>query len=86
INSGTTTLPNATHNVFYSTTLTGSGGKAPYRFEILSGGLPAGISLSSAGVISGTTGAPGTYHVTVEVLDSSSPVKTGTMALSLTVS
>jgi hypothetical protein len=86
INSGTTTLPNATHNVFYSTTLTGSGGKAPYRFEILSGGLPAGISLSSAGVISGTTGAPGTYHVTVEVLDSSSPVKTGTMALTLTVS
>jgi hypothetical protein len=38
----------------YSQTLTGSGGMAPYSFAVTAGTLPAGLTLSTAGVISGT--------------------------------
>lgn len=40
----------------YSFTLSASGGIGPYVFSLLSGSLPDGLSLSSSGVISGTTG------------------------------
>lgn len=51
-----------------STTFAASGGTGPYRWS--AGGLPAGVSLSSDGVLSGTPSAAGTYTVTVTVVDS----------------
>src|SRR6202040_1091027 len=51
----TTTLPGGLVNVAYaSTTLTAVGGTAPYTFKVTIGALPAGLVLSTAGVISGT--------------------------------
>jgi len=47
-------LPDAAPGVPYSQTLTASGGTAPYTFSVAFGAFPAGITLSSAGVISGT--------------------------------
>ncbi|GEP45558.1 putative Ig domain-containing protein [Brevifollis gellanilyticus] len=48
-------LPQATVSTAYSHTLTPNGGVPPYsNFTITSGSLPLGLSLSSAGVISGT--------------------------------
>ncbi|TDU67286.1 putative Ig domain-containing protein [Prosthecobacter fusiformis] len=46
--------PNAIINTAYSHTFTASGGSSPYTWSLVSGTLPAGLSLSSAGVLSGT--------------------------------
>jgi hypothetical protein len=45
----TTTLPDATENKSYSFQLMASGGVTPYTWSVLSGSLPAGVTLSSAG-------------------------------------
>ncbi len=45
------------------------GGTAPYTFSIVSGGLPPGLSMNSAGAISGSSTAGGTYRFTVRVFD-----------------
>lgn len=50
----TSPLPSGTQGTAYSTTLAASGGTAPYVWTLSSGTLDSGLSLSSAGVISGT--------------------------------
>ncbi len=50
----TTSLPTAVRNVVFNQVLIGSGGTAPYTWSVSEGSLPAGISLSSEGIISGT--------------------------------
>ena len=47
-------LPVGTVGTPYSQTLAASGGATPYAWTVTSGTLPNGISLSSAGVLSGT--------------------------------
>jgi len=80
----TSSLPNGTVGVAYSQTLAATGGTAPYTWTIASGTLPAGLSLSSSGVISGTpTIAGGPTSVTFRVTDSTSA--TATKSLSITV-
>ncbi|PXV59883.1 Putative Ig domain-containing protein [Dyella jiangningensis] len=76
INAPTVTLapssvPAATAETAYSQTLTASGGTSPYTYTISSGALPPGLSLSSAGVLSGTPTAAGSYNFSVRALDSS---------------
>jgi len=66
-----TTLPAAAIASAYSQTVSASGGTAPYTFTISAGALPAGLSLSSAGVISGTPTAAGSFSYTVKGTDSS---------------
>jgi subtilisin-like proprotein convertase family protein len=67
------TLPNATAGASYSQVLTASGGFAPYsNFTISAGALPAGLSLSSTGTISGTPTAAGNFSFTVKAQDSTS--------------
>jgi len=53
----------------YSATLQATGGSGSYTWTVLSGSLPDGLSLSSAGVISGTPTASGTFYFTVEATD-----------------
>jgi hypothetical protein len=65
----TQSLPAATVGVPYSATLTATGGIPPYTWTVISGSLPPGLSLSSAGVISGTPTTAGTYNFTVQVID-----------------
>lgn len=71
------TLPPAYVGAAYSFQLTAKGGAAPYRWSLAKGiTLPAGLSLSSTGVLSGTpTAVPVTSPVAlgIVVLDSSSP-------------
>lgn len=66
------TLPDATSESAYSQALTVTGGTAPYTFALASGDtLPPGLTLSAAGVITGTPSAKaGAYGFTVEVTDS----------------
>lgn len=66
----TNSLPGAQVGVFYTATLIAQGGIPPYVWSIVSGSLPAGLSLSSNGVISGTpTGTAGLSTFTVMALD-----------------
>ena len=63
------TLPNGAFNTAYSQTLTATsanGGVAPYTFSVTAGALPAGLTLSSAGVLSGTPTAAGSFNFTVQ--------------------
>ena len=81
----TGSLPNATIGVAYSQTLTATGGTTPYTWSIVTGALPAGLSLSSSGVISGTPAAVGgPISVTFKVNDSASA--SSTKILPITVS
>src|SRR5205085_170778 len=60
----TVSLPAATVGVPYTASVTATGGSgAPYTFTAT--GLPAGVSLSSAGVFSGAPGTPGTATIIV---------------------
>lgn len=67
-----TTLPTLTRNAVYSQTLTAAGGTAPYSYAVTSGAVPAGVTLSPTGVLSGTPSATGAYAFTVTATDSSS--------------
>ena len=81
------TLPNGTLLFAYFQTITASGGTAPYTFAITAGTLPTGLTLSSAGVLSGTPTALGTFNFTVTATDSSggSGPFTGSQAYSITI-
>lgn len=80
----TTSLPNATQNAAYGTTLAATGGTAPYTWSVASGALPAGLALAaSTGIISGTPTGSGTSSFTVKVSDAAAQATT--QALSLTV-
>jgi hypothetical protein len=81
----TTSLPGATAGASYSNTLTATGGKTPYTWTLSSGSLPTGITLQSSGSISGTTSQTGSFNITIQVTDSSSPKQTSSKALTLTV-
>ncbi len=48
-----------------------SGGSPPYEYDIISGNLPQGMSMSSSGLLSGTPSENGIFTFTVEVTDSS---------------
>ena len=61
-NSGTVDSP-------FSATFTQSGAIGGATFSINSGSLPAGLTLSTSGVLSGTPQAPGTFTITVKVTD-----------------
>jgi hypothetical protein len=75
-------------NTAYSTTLAAANGTTPYSWSITSGSLPAGLALNPAtGTISGTpTQSVTNTPLTVKVSDASSPAKTQTANLTLTVS
>lgn len=64
------TLPQGKVAVAYaSTSLSASGGTAPYTYAVTAGALPGGLTLSPAGVISGTPTAAGPFNVTVTATD-----------------
>lgn len=71
-NITTTSLPAATQGSAYSQTLQASGGNGALVWSLASGTLPAGLNLSSSGVISGTPSGSGTSNFTVRVADSDS--------------
>jgi uncharacterized protein (TIGR03437 family) len=56
-------------NAAYTAQLTAEGGQFPFTYSITSGSLPPGLSLSSAGEISGTPTSRGTFAFTVLVRD-----------------
>lgn len=72
-------------HAYPSTTLAATSGTTPYKWSLSSGSLPAGLTLSPAGVMSGTPTKAGTFSFTVKVTDSSSPPATAIQTLTITV-
>ncbi|MGD0059075.1 MAG: putative Ig domain-containing protein [Verrucomicrobiia bacterium] len=64
-----TVLTGGTVGTTYSQTITASGGTGPYSYADTLGTLPTGLSLSSAGVLSGTPTAAGQYNFKVTATD-----------------
>jgi hypothetical protein len=65
-------LPTGVIKVAYNQALSATGGVPPYTWEVAAGMPPAGITLSAAGVLSGTPTLPGESTFTVRVTDSTS--------------
>ena len=82
----TTTLPGGTVGTAYSGgTLSATGGVSPYTWAVSAGSLPAGLSLSTGGVIGGNPTTSGTSNFTVQASDSDDPANTDTQALSIVI-
>jgi hypothetical protein len=75
--------PQGWTNTVYSDTLTVSGGQAPYAWTVSSGSLPAGISLSADGVLTGTPTATGTFAFTVQVTDANGQSATQNLSVAV---
>jgi len=67
------TIPAVTQGQAYSQQLTAVGGNAPYTFAITAGAPPAGVTMDSAGLISGTSNTSGSYSFTVTTTDATTP-------------
>ncbi len=65
------TLTGCTVSVPCSQTLPASNGNPPYSWSVLGGALPDGLSLNSAGTLSGTPNQTGTWEFTGQVTDAS---------------
>jgi hypothetical protein len=69
----TSTLSNGMRGVPYNQALGAAGGTPPYTWAMISGTLPAGLSLAG-GVISGTPAAEGSFTMTLQVRDSQATI------------
>jgi surface protein len=78
----TTSLPNGILGEAYSTTLAATGGDGNYSWAVSSGSLPAGLSLSASGAITGTPTTAGDASFTVQV---TSAGQTSTKSLAFTI-
>jgi hypothetical protein len=82
----TTTLAAGAVGTAYNATVMATGGAGTLTFAVSVGTLPAGLTISSAGAITGTPTAVGTSNFTVKVTDSSvGGPQSATKALSITV-
>jgi hypothetical protein len=79
----TTSLPNATHAAAYSAPLAATSASDMQVWRVTSGTLPPGLSLSFAGLLSGTPASAGTSSFTVQMMDAAQQYDN--KALSLTV-
>lgn len=76
-------LPDGSTGTAYSSSVTASGGTAPYTYNVSSGAVPDGLTLSTAGTLSGTPTADGVFNFSVTATDASSC--TGTNSYSITI-
>jgi Putative Ig domain len=78
-------LPDAVQGTSYTNNLLSSGGIAPLVWSISAGQLPPGLTMSAAGVLSGSPVAAGTYSFTAQLQDASNPPQMRSVTLSLRV-
>jgi hypothetical protein len=76
----TATLPSGTVGKSYSQTLAGTGGANPYVWTE-TGALPGGLSLSTAGAITGTATAAGSFAFTATMTDVYGQSTTGSLSI-----
>jgi hypothetical protein len=86
LNITSTTVNDGVVGSDYDDTIDASGGKGARTFSITSGSLPDGLSMSSAGAITGTAAGPaGSFDFTVEVTDSANQPGTDTQAFTIDI-
>jgi hypothetical protein len=79
------TLPSGAVATLYSQALKATGGTS-YTWQLVSGALPSGLSLSSAGVITGTPTVAGTFSFIARAVDNGSfPILAAQQTFSLTI-
>ena len=78
----TTSLPGGTVEQSYATVLAASGGDKPYAWTLVSNGGQSGLSLSAAGILSGSPALAGAFGIIVKVSDGTN---TDESALPLTI-
>ncbi len=76
-------LPGGTVNVSYSQTLGATGGLPPYKWSLISGTAPQGLSLNASGVVSGTPTTPGGFSFGVQVTDTAGTITTAALSLAI---
>lgn len=64
-----TSILNPVQGTAYSTQFTATGGSGTYTFTRTAGTLPTGLSLTTAGVLSGTPTVPGSFTFTITAND-----------------
>jgi hypothetical protein len=69
----------------YNLVMGAAGGTAPYTWEMASGLLPPGITLSPTGTLAGTATESGSFPISIKVTDSSPRPETATMTYKLVV-
>jgi len=79
-------MPGGTTGVAYSQSVSASGGFGAYTWQttVVTGALPTGLTISAAGVISGTPTVPGTFTFTVKVTDAGTNTATSS-SISITI-
>ncbi len=77
----TSPLPAGTVGTPYAEALSAAGGTPPYTWSITFGSLPAGLTLSPSGSITGTPTTSGSFLVTFLVADSASVTQQITLGL-----
>ncbi len=80
-----TTAPNGSVGLSYAYNFTAQYGSGSYTWSLFSGTLPAGLGLSSAGLLSGTPTTAASYTFTVKVTDNGTPVQTQTQAFTVSI-
>ena len=80
----TTALPSTSVGATYAASLGAHGGTPPYSWQLTTGSLPPGLSLSSGGSISGTASTEGSYSFQVQATDSTTPTP-GTASAQLSI-
>jgi hypothetical protein len=77
------TLPTGILGLAYSQTISGNGGVGPYTFAVTAGALPAGLTLTTSGVLSGIPRTSGGFTITIRATDANGCV--GPLAYTLIV-
>lgn len=76
-------LPDAVRGAGYLEQITAGGGNGPYSYAVVSGSLPAGLSMNFTGAVSGTPTSSGTSTFTVRATDALSRTGEGTVQLTV---
>lgn len=80
----TASVAQATVSVAYSATLAATGGTPPYTWSEVGSVLSSGVSLTSAGVVTGTPSAATTLAFTARVTDDAEATADATLTLTIT--
>ena len=80
----TASLTAGTVGALYSLSMAATGGSGTYTWTAT--GVPSGLTLSTAGLLSGTPAAAGTSTISFTATDTSTPARTATRTMSLVVS